>query len=41
MKNQKKNDEKLAKLAFIVVSVELVKTIIELIVKLIDLVGGD
>lgn len=36
----KKNDEKLIKIALATVAMELLKTIIELLIKIIELVGG-
>lgn len=35
-----KNDEQLIKIAFATVAIELLKTILELLIKIIELVGG-
>ena len=40
MSKNKKDDEKLIKIAFATVAIELLKTIVELLIKIIELVGG-
>lgn len=41
MSKNKKNDEKLIRLALITVMLEIIRAIIELIIKLIELVGAN
>lgn len=41
MSKQKKNDEKLVRLALITVLMELLKAMTELIIKLFEIIGGN